>query len=315
MLASFPYAASTELDYIDDLWFTLHHSEDDGDVVLGLTWYLDDSGSDDGSRLVTCGGVSMSRIDFRHFSERWQRMYEGKMFSGIGLKPPLHMSDFSGYKKYSGIPSEFKRAIFHEVVSLINDHKLYSMSIAVPQERFFNEVPENVRKVLIGPYAFAFLSLILGHQGLSERHKQGPLKAAYLVDCGFGRYEQLVEVHRVILGIEIGIAQEFRRFRHTGALAQDSDDRVPALQAADVIAWASRKLEIEGSLPEGFEPLMEVLREEGQHPLHVTIPINLDGIKTLAKPISNWIAKYGELPTLADILVRRVGSFAVKLKS
>jgi hypothetical protein len=29
--------------YIDDLWFLLHHSEDEDTLVLGLTCYLDDS--------------------------------------------------------------------------------------------------------------------------------------------------------------------------------------------------------------------------------------------------------------------------------
>ena len=307
--------SSYDDDYIDDLWFTLHHSEDKGDVVLGLRWYLDDSGSDDGSPLVTCGGVAMDRINFKHFSARWQRMYEGNTFSGLGLKPPLHMSDFASDGKYPGLHPEFKRAVFREVVEIVNAHKLYSMSIAVSQSAFASQLPEDVRKVLIGPYAFAFMSLVLGHQLLSEGHSQGPLKASYLVDYGFVHYEQLEEVHRVIYGIERGIARDFGGLRHTGPLDQERDDRVPALQAADAVAWASRKKELTGTLPEGFEPLLELLREEGANPLHLTIPIDLDGIKMLADPINKWTTKYGKLPTLADVLVRRVGSFAVKLKS
>jgi len=309
----------TELgEYLDDLWFLLHHSEDEDRCVLGLSWYLDDSGSDDGSLLVTCGGLLMTRLDFKHFSTRWAKLYEKYQqhkFSGYTLEPPLHMKDFAGGGKYAGLRPEFKRALFLDVARIINDHKLYSMSIAVPQNYFSDELPENVRKVLIGPYAFAFFSLILGHQYLSQNHKQGPFKAAYLVDCGFEHYEQLVEVHRVILGIEKGIAKEFGGYRHTGALGQDSDDRVPALQAADAIAWTSRRMELKGALPEGFEPLAEILREEGSHPLHVTIPVDLNAIKMLATPINKWIAKYGRLPSLADIFVGRVGSFAVKLKS
>jgi hypothetical protein len=304
-------------DYLDDLWFLLHHSEDDGDVVLGLKWYLDDSGSDDGSPLVTCGGVAMDRINFKHFSARWAKMYEKykHKFFGYVFEPPLHMKDFFGTGKYAGLRPEFKRTIFLDVAEIVNAHKFYSMSIAVPQNDYVSQLPENVRKVLIGPYALAFMSLMLGHQYVSERHAQGPTKAAYLVDCGFGHYDQLVEVHRVILGIEVGMAREFGAPRHTGSLTTDTDDDWPTLQVADAVAWASRKKELSGSVPEGFEPLLEVLREEGAMPLHVTIPVEFDDIKMLADPINKWTAKYGTLPTLSDILVRRVGSFTVKLKS
>src|SRR5579863_84769 len=101
-------------DYIDDLWFTLHHSEDDGDIVLGLRLYLDDSGSDDGSPLVTCGGVAMDRINFKHFSRRWADLYEKYKykFSGYTMEQPLHMSDFVGTGKYAGLRPEFKRTLF-----------------------------------------------------------------------------------------------------------------------------------------------------------------------------------------------------------
>src|SRR5579863_2449650 len=104
-------------DYIDDLWFTLHHSEEDGDVVLGLTWYLDDSGSDDGSPLVTCGGLAMSRIDFKHFSARWAKIYGRSRFSRYTLEPPLHMSDFLGSGRYAALEPEFKRAFFLDLVA------------------------------------------------------------------------------------------------------------------------------------------------------------------------------------------------------
>ncbi len=145
----------TSEDYIDDLWFALHHSEEDGEVVLGLRWYLDDSGSDDGSLLVTCGGLAVDRINFKHFSRRWSDLYEKyrHKFSGYTLEPPLHMSDFVGTGKYAGLRPEFKKTLFWDVARIINDHKLYSLSVAVPQDTFFGELPENVRKVLIGPYA------------------------------------------------------------------------------------------------------------------------------------------------------------------
>src|SRR5580698_4600655 len=99
-------------DYIDDLWFTLQHSEDDDRLVLGLRFYLDDSGSDDGSEMVTCGGLLMTRIDFKHFSARWAKMFELNKFLGHSLEQPLHTSDFVGMGKHASLRPELKRALF-----------------------------------------------------------------------------------------------------------------------------------------------------------------------------------------------------------
>jgi hypothetical protein len=99
------------------------------------------------------------------------------------------------------------------------------------------------------------------------------------------------------------------KFLHTGALAYDIDDRVPALQAADVIAWAARKRELlGGSLPEGFEPLLEALRPRPVPP-HAHIPIPRDGLKMLADPIHRWICRRGSIPLLGEVIIPGKNAF------
>lgn len=295
-------------EYAEDLWFLLHHSEEEDRVVLGLRFYLDDSGSDDGSPLVTCGGVALSRIKFKELSKRWVGLYKRNQFSGYTLEPPLHMTDFTMRGKYAAMPVEFKRALFRDVVKIVNELKLYSLSVAIPQAPFQQQLSKDVRDVLIGPYAFAFFTVVLGHQHFSERLENGPITSSYLVDTGFGHYDQLVTAHRLIVDFEKALGS----FRHTGALAEDSDDRVPALQVADVVSWASRKVLVEGQLPEGFEPLNEILDENRRH---ATIPVDADDIKMLSMPINAWIAKYGKVPKLTDIMSRDFNGVQVKLRS
>jgi hypothetical protein len=297
-------------DYIDDLWFLLHHSEGEDGIVVGLTCYLDDAGSDDGSPLVTCGGLLMSRADFKAFSKRWDKMYERNQFTGYGLKQPLHMADFVGNGEYAGLNPEFKRHLFLDVAKLVNEHKLYSISVAVSQREFEEELSADVRRNLIGPYALAFFTIVVAHQRISERLKQGPLRAAYIVDEGFGYYDQLVQAHNVIVRFE----QAMGGFRHTGALATDTDDRIPPLQAADVISWGSRQMQLRGQLPEGFEPIAEILRHD-KRPPHQTVPIPREGIKMLAEPINAWISKHGRMPELTDIMSRDFLGYKVTLKS
>lgn len=278
--------------------------------MWGLKFYLDDSGSDDNSALVTCGGPLMSQGQFRGFARRWAAMYRRNQYSGYVMEPPLHMSDFVGSGKYAGLYPEFKRHFFFDVARLINEHKAYSVSIAVSQTDFRTELDEDVRRHLIGAYAFAFFVLIVANQSLTKHLPHGPYRTAYLVDRGFGHQEQLDQAHALTVRFEKAMGG----FRYTGALTTDADDGVPALQAADAIAWASRQIELRGKLPEGFEPLNEVLRDDPPSP-HVTIPIPRDGIHMLANPILNWISKHGTMPKLTDIVTRDFQGMTVKLKS
>jgi hypothetical protein len=296
---------------IDDLWFLLHHSEESDRILMGLTYYLDDSGSDDGSPMVTCGGLVMDQPNFKEFSKRWARMYTRNQFAGYTLEQPLHMSDFFNMGKYAGLYPEFKRALFRDVAKLINEHKRFSASVAISQRDFEKELAKDVRNNLIGPYAFAFFSIVLFNQLISTKSVQGPFKTAYLVDRGFGHQEQLNQAHDIVVRFEKALGG----FRHTGALATDSDDEIPALQAADAISWASRKMKLDRKLPEGFEPLLELLHED-INPPHVTIPIPREGIRMLAGPINKWIFENGSMPKLTDIMARTIGGgVAVKLKS
>jgi hypothetical protein len=88
----------------------------------------------------------MTRIQSKAFAERWTKMLER-----YRIEPPLHMTEFSR-GKYAGWYPEMKRAVFLDASKLINEHKLYSLSVAISQEDFKSELTEEVRKVLIGPY-------------------------------------------------------------------------------------------------------------------------------------------------------------------
>ena len=262
--------------------------------------------------MVVCGGPIMDRINLKAFSQRWDQMYQrNRRLGDYIMEPPFHMTDFLGRGKYAGLRPELKRAFFIDVAKLVNEHKFYSLSIAVSQAEFNSRLSEEVRRTLLGPYAFVFFVLVSMNGFLSENARTGPFRISYLIDQGFGHYQQLVEAHRVIMRFE----EALKEFRQTGALAEDSDSRVPALQAADAVSWASRKMELHGHLPEGFEPLKELLNED-LSAFHSTFRMPPDGIEAIAKPINNWIAGNGSVPQWSDILVRNVGGgFVAKLNT
>lgn len=138
----------------------------------------------------------MSRIDLKAFSGRWDRMLVRNR-----IEPPLHISEFMGMGKYAGLYPEFKRALFRDVCKLINEHKLYSISIAISQLDFKTELRAEVRQTLIGPYALAFFSAVALNQGAAERFRHDG-KISYLLDEGFGYAYQLKKAHSVIVNLE-----------------------------------------------------------------------------------------------------------------
>jgi len=272
-------------EYLDSLWFLLHHSEDRNRRVVGLTSYLDDSGTHDGSAVVVIGGPVMSRIQFKAFCRRWKALLHK-----YRIPEPLHMKDFSSL----GLYPEMRVAFLRAASKLINEHKLYSLSVAIPEDDFKDQLSKDVQKNLIGPYALAFMSLVLANQHLSAtRHHDG--KTAYLIDQGSSHPEQLLEAHALLLDRD-----RERKHHHTGAIAFDSDDNVPALQAADLIAWSARQRDLD-RLSGDLAPLHDALQDK-KGPSHAHIQIPAQGIRMFAEPINHWITTKGFMPTLRDFI-------------
>jgi hypothetical protein len=283
-----PLISDPSGEYLDDLWWLLHHSDSDDNFVLGLTSYFDDSGSDDGSPLVTIGGPVITRIQFKEFGPRWTKILKQCEVDG-----PLHMTDFVYPGKYCAWPAEFKRHLFLKVAKVINDHKFYSVAVMVSRDDFNSELSQEVKNNLIGPYAFTFFCSVLLTCAAIAESKFFEGRISYLVDDGFGHKDQLADAYSTIANIQRHSTEP----RRVGTFGFAIDDDVPALQAADVIAWASRRKHLEGSLPEGFEPLNEIFER-----LHEPVPIPRHGVNMLAAPINNWITKYGSMPKLSDVI-------------
>lgn len=279
-------------EYLENLWWLMHHSDSPDRATMALTSYYDDSGTDDGSPITAIGGPVMSRDAFIAFDRRWSQLLDL-----YRVPQPLHMTDFvRPYGKHVGMHKEMKIALFSEAAGIINDHKLFSVSIGIPQADFKLTLPKDVRKHLLSPYALAFFCAVLITQGVCKNSVMARCEViSYLVDDGSSCKSQLKDAHTWIVNSEKSKGQP----RNTGAMAFDTDDRVSALQAADMIAWSARRREIDGQLKDEFEPLAAVLAQEGRHQ-HISIP--LKGIEAWAKPIINWIFQTGEVPSFEDFL-------------
>jgi Protein of unknown function (DUF3800) len=278
----------------EQLWWFMHHSYAPGRQTYFLTSYMDDSGSDDLSPVTTIGGPIMSKDAFIDFSPKWS-----ELLHKYRVPQPLHMTDFvRPHGKHIGMHYEIKKSLFRDVSDLINDYKLYSLSVSVLRDDFNEDLPTEVRRLLIGPYGVAFFCVVLGNHGFSQRSLiYAAERIAYLLDVGFPHSDQLYAVHSAIIKALKDAGLPY----FIGTMGQSPDDDVPALQAADVIAWAARRREL-GQLTDEFATLHWVLRPDRSHE-HIAVPKG--GIRMFSRPIQNWLSA-GKLPSLEELFrVRR----------
>ena len=271
----------------------MHHSYRPDLAAMPLKAYYDDSGTDDSSQVTVLSGPVMSEQAFVEFEGKWSLLLDS-----YEIPHPLHMKDFSGGGKHSSLSFGTKREIFGKAAGLINGHKFFSVSIGIPQQLFDFLLPKKVRKRQFGPYVLAFISAVLANKAVLDKSKlYGNRTISYLVDDGSAGKGQLLEAHSAVVDAEMSKG----KFRHTGSVAFDTDDRVSALQAADMIAWAARRRAVRGPLTGEFAPLEELLSET-QEVKHKHIDIPVEGIKQYTKPIINWLRLKGKMPLLRDII-------------
>ena len=288
--------------YSEQLWWLMHHSENERDrISIALTSYYDDSGTDGPSPIAAIGGPAMMRESFVHFDGVWRRMLRD-----YRIESPLHMKDFvRPYGKHVGMHYEMKLALFSEAADIINKHKNFSVSICVPQDDFRSAVPADVAKELMSPYGFAFFCAVIVNIRSLMLIPDSQVSMGYIVDSGSESSKQLQEAHAELQRLEKGMDGVSHQI--TKAMAFDTDDNVSALQAADVVAWSARRREIGNGLTGEFEPLNAVLspnpdENNGWIGTHENRLMSSEDISRIAKPIHDWLHTYGKLPSIPDML-------------
>jgi hypothetical protein len=271
----------------------MHHSDDPDRTALAVTCYMDDSATHEGSVVAVIGGVLMNRPNFINCASVW-----ADILHRYRITPPLKMSSFvrPGGRNI-GMPHELKLALFQEVADAINNHKIYSISVAVPQVDFKELIAMDVYRKLMAPYALCFIAAA----GINERLATFlgyPGKISYLIDEGSSYQDQLLTAHTTVIESE----RIAGRIPHTGSIAFASDDDNATLQAADVIAWSSRRKAEYGSLDNEFAPLQEILAMKlGRHEetqMHVNFEVPKEGMRGFSVAITDWLESHGKFPDL-----------------
>jgi len=272
----------------------MHQSADPKRKAIALAHYVDDSGSHDDSKLVVMGGpVFLQKSSFT-FHYDWDRILQNH-----GITRPIHMLEFNQYGYLGHLSHDQRRALFHDLIHLINTNKVYSLTAEVDNLEFQNFFPRSKYKGLIGAPPLALMWCMFHNSILSRNHNASGA-TAYIVGDSNSNI-QIVDTHAFIRSYERRTKQAI-----TGSLTFDSPKNVHALQAADMIAWANRKKKLGEPFEGGFEPLELLTRtveSETRPPMvHLHVRVSSARVEGLAKILGDPIRTKGRRVALLKAL-------------
>ncbi len=238
--------------HLEHLWFVMHHSEDPNKKALALHCYIDESGTDKNNDpnniTAVMGGIVLDKDGFFAFDRKWQKLLRDNQ----DIKA-IHMKEFGLHGRLGHFSEEGKRVLFTEAANIINRYKIQSFDVSLNKKQFDNCVPQVIAKHMGGFYGFCFQLFVQSFHSysLKEKLEDG---IAYLLDDGNEFKQYILYSYDAIKRLQKG-----KIFFHVGSLSFDDDEKVSALQAADIISWGVRRIQNIGELKNGFEPIHRIL--------------------------------------------------------
>jgi hypothetical protein len=238
------YGGFSRIDeYLNYLWFTMHHSDDPNKQVWAFhtRCYLDESGTHDGSPYTVVAGLLLNRSNFVSLGIEWQ-----KMLCERGIKVPIHMTEFGPHGNLGHLSEADRYLLFANIAGIINSHKTYSLAGVLGQEQY-KKAKVHKRKEM-SPYGYCFLYCVkINH--LEADFNKYPYNIAYLMSEVSEHKGQILAAHATTMVMQEIEKQPY----HMGSITFDYPKNVPALQAADVIAWGVNRKLMGKPFDQGFE--------------------------------------------------------------
>jgi Protein of unknown function (DUF3800) len=232
-------------DPISALWWLMHHSCDPDRLTMVLAHYIDDSGSHDESPRVVMGGPVFLQKDFYSLHYEWDRIVALHRVQG-----PIHMKEFARPNgRLAYLTDDERRAIFSDLVYLINTQKAWSLTIEVDHLEFQQFFPLKEYRGLFGAVPLAFIWGMVLNGSIMRTLDAKYRKMAYMVAKSSDN-PSIVDSHSFMQSYE-----ENAGLDHTGSLTFETPRGINALQAADMVAWANRRKCVGMGFTQGYEPL------------------------------------------------------------
>lgn len=234
---------------LDSLWWVMQQSDDPNRLASVVTLYLDESATDDASPMAVVGGLLLNKSGFSVLDSEWL-----SILAKYTIEPPLHIKDFRRPAgRLADVPNDVRRLLFADLAALINRCKLYSVAATLTTANYHRYFEPEFQKRGMSFYGTCFMLCAYMTHKLSEQNSYTQ-RIPILMDTGNPYAEH-------VRGAHAEMQEERWSGLNVGALTFDDDKLWTPLQAADVIAWASRVKGQSGSFHNGYEPLVDLFDE------------------------------------------------------
>jgi hypothetical protein len=193
--------------------------------LIVLDGYFDESGTHQGSDTIVVAGYLAHADAWRAFESQWKAALRE-----YGL-PLFHMSRFAQKAEGYAWPEEVRRERLGNLISIINNHTLHSVGVALPKKLFDTVFTGTVRRAIGGAYGFAaWLVVLMTARDLGQL----PIETgvSYVFEDGAPRKGELIAAYDWLAKLPEGKAA-----LHVLSLRFEDKKMFVPLQAADILAY------------------------------------------------------------------------------
>ena len=176
-----------------------------------------------------------------------------------GIPDGIHMKEFGRpHGRLAGISDCCRRELFIEATHLIRKYRAFTLAATLSNEQYRNNMPKVVRD-RFSVYGMCFHLAVMTTHKLAEFNRHND-RIPFIMDGGNPYKHHVVDSHAFIL-------KTFQKhiYIHAGGLFFDDDKVLGILQAADVIAWGTRRHASKIPFGKGFSPIEDFLKETDHH--------------------------------------------------
>jgi Protein of unknown function (DUF3800) len=218
--------------------------------IAALRLYMDESGGDDpNTPHAVIGGILIFRKAFLQFEAEWDRM-----LSDHGISDGIHMKEFGPHGKLGHISKCCRQELFSRATYLIENYRAFTIAATISNEQYKLHIVPEVRK-RFSLYAMCFNFIIMMNHKLAENSKYDA-RIPFIMDVGNPYAGHVRDAHAFML-----TRMQKQIYRHVGSLVFEDDKSFGVLQAADIIAWGTRRRLSNLGFPPGLEAINKLVSD------------------------------------------------------
>jgi len=192
--------------------------------------FMDESATDaKDNDAAVLAGIVINRKALPAFNTAWNAALAKHKF-----RSPLHMIELGPKGPNPHVVGDEAAALLAGAVAVINEHRIFTFGASWDNRKHEGHFSQEVRERYFSVYGFTFLMAVEINRGMAVRHNYGGV-VDYVLDDG-NRYKRQISAMHDSIHMLPQLSEH-----PVGSLSFGTDTQLPGLQAADVVAWATRR--------------------------------------------------------------------------